>query len=68
MVSNPTVEHLLARLYPAIPLHRHLEYLRDALRVAGEKGAKFYFMALTWGGVTNARVEALRQGDMSVLK
>ena len=63
----PTVEHLLARLDPAIPLHRHLEYLQDALRAAGEKGAKFYFLVLTWGGGTNARVEALRHGDFSVM-
>ena len=63
----PTVVHLLARLDPAIPLYRHLESLRDALRAAGEKSAKFYFLVLTWGGGTNARVEALRQGDMSVL-
>ncbi len=64
----PTVEHLLARLDPGTALHRHLVSLRDALRAAGEKGAKFYLLVLTWGGGTNARVEALRHGDLSVLK
>lgn len=62
----PTVEHLLARLDPAIPLYRHLAYLRAALRAAGEKGARFYLLVLTLGGGTNARVEALRHGDFSV--
>lgn len=63
----PAVEHLLASVDPALPLHRHLEYLRDVLRAASEKGARFYFLVLTWAGGTNARVEALRHGDLSVL-
>jgi hypothetical protein len=64
----PTVEHLLAHLHPANPVHPHLVSLRDALRAAKEKGAKFYFLVLTGGGGTNARVEALRRGDLSVLR
>jgi len=63
----PTVEHLIARVDSALPLHRHLEYLRTALQTAREKGARFYFMVKTWAGVTNARVEALRHGDLGVL-
>jgi hypothetical protein len=61
----PTVERLLARADPA--LQPHLEHLRVALQAASEKGAKFYFLVLTWAGGTNARVEALRHGDLSVL-
>jgi hypothetical protein len=66
-VALPTVEYLLARLDPALPLHRHIEYLRDALRAARDREAKFYFLVKTWAGGTNARVEALRHGDLSVL-
>ncbi len=61
----PTVEHLIARADPA--LKPHLEYLRAALQAAGEKGARFYFLVLTLAGGTNARVQALRHGDLSVL-
>ena len=42
----------------------HLLYLRSALEASG---GKFYFMVKTWAGGTNARVEALRRGDMSVI-
>jgi hypothetical protein len=63
----PTVELLFSRVDPALPLHRHLEYLRDALRTAREKSARFYFLVKTWAGGNNARVEALRHGDLSVL-
>ncbi len=62
-----TIEHLLARLDPALPVHRHLKHLQVALRAASEKGVRFYFVVLSWGGGTNARVEALRCGDFSVL-
>lgn len=62
----PTVDHLLARLDPALPVHRHLNWLQAALRSASERGAKFYLVVLSWGGGTNARVEALRRGDFSV--
>jgi hypothetical protein len=62
-----TVVHLLARVDPAEPLHRHLTSLRDALQAAEDTGARFYFLVKSWGGATNARVEALRQGDSSVL-
>lgn len=62
----PTVEHLLSRVEP--PLRAHLEYLRGVLQVASAKGAKFYFLVLTLAGGTNARVEALRHGDLSVLR
>ena len=65
--ARMTVEYLLSRLDRALPLHRHLEYLRDTLRQARENGAKFYFLVLTLAGGTNARVEALRHGDLSVL-
>jgi hypothetical protein len=64
----PTVEYLLTRVVPASPLFRHLESLRDALRAAREKGAKFYLLVRPWMSATNARVEALRRGEMSVLK
>ena len=64
----PTVEHLLARVDPALPLHRHLEYLREVLRTARERSARFYFLVKTWAGGTNARVEALRHGDLNVLR
>jgi hypothetical protein len=48
-------------------LKHHLEYLHAVLQAASKKGAKFYFLVLTWAGGTNARVEALRHGDLSVL-
>lgn len=64
----PTVEHLLARVDPGIPMHGHIECLRDALRRAQQRGARFYFLVATWAGGTNARVEALRRGDLSVLR
>ena len=64
----PTVEHLLARVDPGIPLHGHMECLREALRRAQQKGARFYFLVATWAGGTNARVEALRRGDLGVLR
>ena len=64
----PTVEYLLAQLDPKSPLHRHLECLRDTLQGAQQKGARFYLLMLTWAGGTNARVEALRRGDLSVLR
>jgi hypothetical protein len=48
-------------------LRHHLQYLRAVLQTANERGAKFYFLVLTLAGGTNARVEALRHGDLSVL-
>jgi hypothetical protein len=60
-----SVERLLARADPAS--QHHLEHLRVALQAASEKGARFYFLVLTWAGGTNPRVEALRHGDLSVL-
>jgi len=62
----PTVEHLLAHADPK--LQPHLEYLRAVLQAAAAKGAKFYFLVLTLAGGTNARVEALRHGDLSVIR
>ena len=44
-------------------LKSHLEYLRVAL----EKAGKFYFLVTTLAGGTNARAEALRHGDLSVI-
>jgi len=60
----PTVTHLLAHGSSMAP---HLRYLSAALQSAQEQGARFYFLVLTWAGGTNARVEALRRGDLSVL-
>ena len=64
----PTIQHLLAQLDPGIPLHRHIECLRDALLEAQQKGARFYFLVATWAGGTNARVEALRRGDSRLIE
>ena len=61
-----TVEHLLTQADP--DLQPHLEYLRVWLEAARDKGAQFYFLVLTLAGGTNARVEALRRGDLSVLR
>jgi hypothetical protein len=63
-----TVDHLLARIDCAEPLHAHLEYFRAALEAASQRGATFYLVLLTWGGGTNARVEAARRGELSVLR
>lgn len=62
----PTVEHLLTQADPA--LRPHLEYLRAWLEAARDAGARFYFLVLTLAGGTNARVEALRRGDLSVIQ
>jgi hypothetical protein len=61
-----TVEYLLKQADPA--LQPHLAYLRTWLEAARDKGARFYFLVLTLAGGTNARVEALRRGDLSVLR
>jgi len=61
-----TVEYLLTQADPA--LRPHLEYLRAWLEAARGTGARFYFLVLTLAGVTNARVEALRHGDLSVIR
>ena len=61
----PVVHGLLQDADPA--LRPHLEYLRAALETVRSRDAKFYLMVKTWGGATNARVEALRHGDMSVI-
>jgi hypothetical protein len=37
------------------------------LSEASGRGARFYFLVKTLAGGTNARVEALRRGDLSVL-
>jgi hypothetical protein len=63
----PTVEHLLSRIDASQPLHAHLQYLRAALEAARVNDARFYLMVLSWAGGTNARVEALRRGDLSVI-
>ena len=61
-----TVEYLLTQADPA--LRPHLEYLRAWLQAARDQGAQFYFLVLTLAGGTNARVEALRRGDLSVVR
>ena len=60
----PVLERLLAER----PSDPSLAYLQAALRAAVLAEAKFYFNVLSWGGGTNARVEALRRGDTSVLR
>jgi hypothetical protein len=60
----PVLERLLADR----PSDPNLAYLQAALSAAARAEAKFYFNVLSWGGGTNARVEALRRGDMSVLR
>lgn len=59
----PVVERLLAER----PSDPHLAWLHGALRAAAQSGAKFYFLVLSLSGGTNARVEALRHGDLSVI-
>ena len=58
----PVLERLLAER----PSDPNLAYLQAALGAAARAEAKFYFNVLSWGGGTNARVEALRRGDTSV--
>ncbi len=60
----PVLERLLAER----PSDPNLAYLQAALGAAARAEAKFYFNVLSWGGGTNARVEALRRGDTSVLR
>lgn len=62
----PTVRHLLTRAEPA--LRPHLDYLRSVLEEADARGAKFYFLVGTMAGGTNARVESVRHGDLSILR
>jgi len=59
----PTVEHLLTQTDSSGAVHRDLRHVQAALRLANEKGARFYLLLLTWSGFTNAEFEALRRGE-----
>lgn len=60
----PTVAHLLARVDSRLAVHRDLQQVHTALRAAGEKGARFYFLLKTCSGVTNAEIEARRRREV----
>jgi hypothetical protein len=60
----PTVEHLLGLVDPGTALHRELQHLRTALRAGRDADARFYFLVLTWGDMTNAEIQARRRGEL----
>jgi hypothetical protein len=57
----PTLARLLAA--PDLPpaLAEDVRYLHAALRLAADRGARFYLILLTCGGMTNAEIEARRR-------
>ena len=58
-----TVEHLLTRVRPDIPLHEDLTELAGRLRAAVARGSRCYLFIETLANGTNAQVEAIRRGE-----
>ena len=58
-----TVEHLLTRVRPDIPLHEELTELAARLRVAVSRGSRGYLMVETLANGGNAQVSAIRRGE-----
>lgn len=60
----PTLEHLVGRVDSRLAVHRDLQHVHTALRSATERGARFYILLHTMGGMTNAEIEARRRGEV----
>jgi hypothetical protein len=60
----PTLEHLLARVDSRQAVHRDLQHVHTALRLATERGARFYLLLHTMSGMTNAEIQARRRGEV----
>jgi hypothetical protein len=58
-----TVEHLLTRVRPDVPLHEELMELAARLRVAAARGSRCYLFIETLANGTNAQVDAIRRGE-----